>query len=128
MGRDFKIGMALGLAFAGVCGIWLCSRSGTGGRSPGLQDGARLNVPGAEGYSGAEADATRQSTEGGRSAVSGGGEITTIHYVQKGETLSEISRHYYGSANKWQKIIEANRSTLADPDKLREGMRLVIPQ
>jgi len=128
MGRDFKIGMALGLAFAGVCGVWLCSRHGAAARPERLQNGSELNVPGAERYSGAETDAARQSTEDGRPAVSGGGEITTIHYVQKGETLSEISRHYYGSANEWRKIIEANRSTLAEPDKLQEGTRLVIPK
>jgi len=128
MGRDFKIGLALGLAFAGVCGIWFCSRHGTAARPEELQNGSGLNVPGAERYSSAEPDATRQSTEGGQSAVSGRGEITTIHYVQKGETLSEISRHYYGSANEWEKIIEANRDVLKDPDKLKAGMRLAIPE
>ncbi len=128
MGRDFKIGMALGLVIAGACGVWFCSRRGTAAKPEQLQNGSGLNVPGAEGYSSAEPDGTRQSTESERSAVSGGGEITTIHYVQKGETLSEIARHYYGSANEWRKIIEANRNVLKDPDKLKAGMRLAIPE
>jgi nucleoid-associated protein YgaU len=49
------------------------------------------------------------------------------HTVQSGETLSGISQHYYGSAVKWRKILAANRDILSNPNKIRPGMRLVIP-
>lgn len=50
-----------------------------------------------------------------------------FHIVQKGETLSRISSQYYGSAGKWQKILEANRQTIKDANKLTPGMKLIIP-
>jgi nucleoid-associated protein YgaU len=47
------------------------------------------------------------------------------HIVQKGDTLSEISRAYYGTSRKWRDIAEANK--IADPSRLQVGMRLTIP-
>ena len=128
MGRDFKIGMALGLVIAGACGVWFCSRPGIGTRVEGLQIGATQNSISVERRSGVSSERIRQSAESKQGAVGSGSEITTIHYVQKGETLTEISRHYYGSAKEWEKIMEANRNVLKDPDKLKTGMRLAIPE
>ncbi len=51
-----------------------------------------------------------------------------FHIVRKGETLSEISRKYYDSANKWQMILEANRQIIKDVNKLRPGIKLIIPE
>jgi nucleoid-associated protein YgaU len=42
-----------------------------------------------------------------------------------GDTLSKISKQYYGDANKYPKIAKANN--LEDPDKIKVGQRLVIP-
>jgi nucleoid-associated protein YgaU len=50
-----------------------------------------------------------------------------FHIVRKDQTLSAISRIYYGSANKWQKIVAANRDLIKDPNKLNPGMKLIIP-
>ena len=55
-------------------------------------------------------------------------QIPRFHIVRRGETLSEISDRYYGSANKWQKIYDANRKTIKDANKLRPGTRLIIPE
>lgn len=49
------------------------------------------------------------------------------HMVKKGETLSHIAQHYYGKASEYNRIFEANRDKLSDPDKIREGMTLQIP-
>ncbi len=49
-----------------------------------------------------------------------------FHIVGKNETLSEISRLYYHSPNQWQKIIDANPE-LKDPNKIKPGMKLIIP-
>jgi LysM repeat protein len=50
-----------------------------------------------------------------------------IHEVVRGETLSAIARKYYGSASKYTKIFEANRDILDDPDKIKPGQKLTIP-
>ncbi|MHC4556613.1 MAG: LysM peptidoglycan-binding domain-containing protein [Planctomycetota bacterium] len=50
-----------------------------------------------------------------------------FHIVLKGQTLSKISYKYYGSARQWPKILEANRKTIKDPDKLIPGTKLIIP-
>ncbi|MBN1127165.1 MAG: LysM peptidoglycan-binding domain-containing protein [Sedimentisphaerales bacterium] len=53
---------------------------------------------------------------------------TRIHEVKQGQTLSHIAQQYYGSPTQWRKIVEANKKTLSDPDKVKPGMRLVIPE
>ncbi len=50
-----------------------------------------------------------------------------FHIVREGETLSKISSLYYGSAGKWQKILDSNRNTIADANKIKPGMKLIIP-
>ncbi|HEY5803274.1 MAG TPA: LysM peptidoglycan-binding domain-containing protein [Lysobacter sp.] len=47
--------------------------------------------------------------------------------VAKGDTLSHISKQFYGNANKWNAIFEANRDQLDDPDKIQPGQVLKIP-
>jgi nucleoid-associated protein YgaU len=47
--------------------------------------------------------------------------------VKPGDTLSKISKQFYGDANKYMKIFEANRDTLSDPDKIKPGQTLKIP-
>jgi len=52
----------------------------------------------------------------------------TFHVVREGETLSDISYRYYGSAGKWRKILDANRGVIKDENKLKPGTKLVIPE
>ena len=47
--------------------------------------------------------------------------------VQPGDSLSKISKQFYGDANKYMKIFDANKDKLADPDKVKVGMDLLIP-
>lgn len=47
--------------------------------------------------------------------------------VQAGDTLSKIAKDFYGDANKYQRIFEANRDKLESPDKIRAGQELIIP-
>jgi len=42
--------------------------------------------------------------------------------------MSKISRQFFGEANKYMRIIEANRDQLSDPNKIRVGQVLKIPQ
>ncbi|MBK4990495.1 peptidoglycan-binding protein LysM [Pseudomonas sp. S36] len=47
--------------------------------------------------------------------------------VEKGDTLSAISKKVYGDPNKYQKIFEANKPMLSHPDKIYPGQVLRIP-
>ena len=47
--------------------------------------------------------------------------------VQKGDSLSKIAKQELGDANAWQKIFEANRDVLDDPDKIFPGQTLKLP-
>jgi LysM repeat protein len=47
--------------------------------------------------------------------------------VKPGDTLSKISRQFYGADNQYIKIFEANRAQFSDPNKIRVGLELVIP-
>jgi tetratricopeptide (TPR) repeat protein len=50
------------------------------------------------------------------------------HAVQRGDTLSSISRQYYGSSAKWRDIYNANRDILkSESETLHLGMELRIP-
>ncbi len=46
--------------------------------------------------------------------------------VEAGDNLSEISKYFYGDADKYAAIVKADN--LADPDKIRVGQNLVIPE
>ncbi len=47
--------------------------------------------------------------------------------VVKGDTLSKIAKEFYGNANAYQQIFEANRPMLSHPDKIYPGQNLRIP-
>ena len=47
--------------------------------------------------------------------------------VVKGDTLSKIAKDYYGNANEYMKIFNANKDQLKDPDKIQIGQVLRIP-
>ena len=49
------------------------------------------------------------------------------HDVVKGDTLSAISKKYYGDPNKYMKIFEANKPMLSHPDRIYPGQKLRIP-
>ena len=57
-----------------------------------------------------------------------GGQSTRTYTVQAGDSLSKISKQFYGDANKYMKIFEANKDKMSDPDHLRAGTDLIIPQ
>ena len=47
--------------------------------------------------------------------------------VIKGDTLSKIAKEFYGDANAYQKIFEANKPMLTHPDKIYPGQNLRVP-
>lgn len=47
--------------------------------------------------------------------------------VQPGDSLSKIAKQFYGNANDYVRIFEANKDRLNDPNKIQIGQELVIP-
>lgn len=47
--------------------------------------------------------------------------------VVKGDSLSKISKQFYGDANEYMRIFYANRDKISDPDLIHPGQQLVIP-
>ena len=50
-----------------------------------------------------------------------------MYVVQGGDSLSKISKKFYGDANSWKRIFEANRDVVKNPDLIQPGWRLRIP-
>ena len=80
-------------------------------------------------FSDLTADLDAPAAAAAAAASAGGSSSAARTYtVQPGDSLSKISKQFYGDANKYMKIFEANKDKLSDPDKVRAGMDLVIPQ
>jgi nucleoid-associated protein YgaU len=62
-------------------------------------------------------------------AAAGGGQPqgSQTYTVKSGDTLSKISKQFYGDANEYMRIFYANRNSLRDPDRIQAGQQLVIP-
>ncbi len=56
-----------------------------------------------------------------------GGESQRTYTIQPGDTLSGISQRFYGKASEYSKILDANKDTIPDADKVRAGQTIVIP-
>ena len=54
-------------------------------------------------------------------------EATQSYTVVKGDTLSKIAKQFYGNANRWKRIYEANTDQIKNPDLIKPGQVLVIP-
>jgi len=52
---------------------------------------------------------------------------TRTYKVKPGDTLSKISQQFFGDPNQYQRIFDANRDKLNDPDKIQVGQELRIP-
>ena len=65
--------------------------------------------------------AVAAAAEGGTS----GGQTYT---VKGGDSLSKISKQFYGDANEYMRIYYANKDKIKDPDKIQVGWDLTIPK
>jgi len=136
MQKDLKIGLALGLVLVVSVLLWLATR-------PSLSPIARMShvpdaVPVQENFEPATEEDTADNPP---SAISSQSELPDsakyeqaekiktqkFHIVRKGQTLTQISQKYYGSAGNWKKILDANRDKIKDPNKLIPGTKLIIP-
>jgi nucleoid-associated protein YgaU len=124
MQRDLKIGMVVGAILVIVAAIWLSTRPSltsetarprSHNTAPLQQTSSQpprfeMNLPNSATYEQTEKIETQK-----------------FHIVRPGETLSAISVKYYGSASKMRKILDANPRTLENPNSLKPGMKLMIP-
>lgn len=94
-----------------------------------LRTGMVINVPQLN-----EADVADASAAGSHEPsaptppASSGSTAGGVKYVvQSGDTLSGISRQFYGSPGKWARIAAANPTSIPNPDRLTVGVEIVIP-
>jgi len=133
MPKDFKIGMFVGLAIVIGATLWLSTR---------LSLNARARMAGPENSEAEQEepieqpvfDPSRQDSRSAETDTESERKETKVvegpryHTVQNGDTLSGISYQYYGSENKWQKILDANRNVIQDVKNLKLGTKLIIPE
>jgi len=129
MHRDLKTGLGLGLLLAAAALVWISTHPGLSPESRLLK--IRNTETRRESFVEVAADpiiVPAKTVSNSRSTPEAGPAGQRIHTVRTGETLYEISRKYYGSTGKWGKIIKANPDIIKDANKLRPGLRLVIPE
>lgn len=144
MRKEFKIGMFLGLAVVIIGIIYLSTRKSVTVESRTLEQTQHIagtNVPVIEVN---DANARRMAVAAALDANTSSPVATTtadltkleqsqpvkaqrFHIVQKGDMLSTISQKYYGTTKKMNKIYEANKDIIKDKNRLKPGMKLVIP-
>ena len=60
--------------------------------------------------------------------VAHGGDVGEYYTVKSGDTLSKIAKQFYGSADRYSAIFEANKPMLSDPNKIYPGQTLRVPR
>jgi nucleoid-associated protein YgaU len=54
-------------------------------------------------------------------------EQVEYYIIEQGDTLSKIAQHFYGNANKYPRIFEANREVIKDANLIFPGQKIRIP-
>ncbi len=60
-------------------------------------------------------------------AAAGNAPTARMYIVQSGDSLSKIAKKFYGNANSWKKIFDANKDVVKNPDMIQPGWNLQIP-
>jgi nucleoid-associated protein YgaU len=65
---------------------------------------------------------------GSQAAATSGTSQPATYTVKAGDTLSKIAKEHLGDASAYMEIFNANKDQLSDPDKIKPGQVLKIPQ
>jgi hypothetical protein len=68
------------------------------------------------------------ATGSAAAASQGATQTGTTYTVKAGDTLSKIAKETLGNAGQYMEIFNANRDQLENPDKIKPGQVLKIPQ
>lgn len=61
------------------------------------------------------------------SAGVAGAALPAEYTIEKGDTLQKISKKFYDTYRKWNKIYEANKGKIKDPNRVKPGVTITIP-
>jgi NitT/TauT family transport system substrate-binding protein len=68
-----------------------------------------------------------QATQGAKPTRTSTSSVSQPYIVKAGDTLSRLAERFYNSIHKWEKIYEANRDVVKNPNYIYIGQKLVIP-
>lgn len=66
-------------------------------------------------------------TSGGSSTAPQAPATEATYTVVSGDSLSKIAKKFYGDAQQWRRIFEANTDQIKNPDLIHPGQVLRIP-
>jgi nucleoid-associated protein YgaU len=70
---------------------------------------------------------TSSPSAGDNSSLPTPAKATRFYIVRDNDTLSSISKKYYGTSASAMKIYEANKAVVPNPNRLKIGTKLTIP-
>ena len=140
MRKDVKIGMLIGSGLCLAAAVWFCVYQQVVEQpriedllSQKKEDFAAEKVPQIKLGAAEEQISTDKNSNitpiSSATPPVGSEKSIRMHTVLPGQTLTDISKIYYGSNGSWKKIYEANKESLPrGPDTVRAGMKLIIPE
>jgi nucleoid-associated protein YgaU len=78
-------------------------------------------------YGDLTADIVVQPTAGANGTSTTAQQQAKTYTVKSGDTLSKISKEFYGDSDEYMRIFYANRDKINDPDMIQVGQVLTIP-
>jgi nucleoid-associated protein YgaU len=79
-------------------------------------------------FSDVQSDLKVTTTPSPATASTGNAAASSQTYtVVGGDSLSKIAKKFYGDANQWKKIFDANTDKIKNPDLIHPGQVLTIP-
>lgn len=99
-------------------------QSGANTKPAGGQEGGDAPLAGAKpDFSNVRSGADTVPTQGGPGSIG-----ARSYTIEQGDTLSAIAKRVYGKASDWQRIFQANRDTLDNPDRIFPGQVITLPE
>jgi nucleoid-associated protein YgaU len=75
-----------------------------------------------------ESSGSEHGSFGEQGGQGGSDDWSQTYTVEEGDTLTSIAERFYGDGNAYNRIWEANREKLDNPDVIQPGQELNIPR